>query len=320
MRLVSLSLAVLCLAAFGAVAVPVSALVAAALPAFDRLAVQIAPRHRVRLWLALSLLPCAIALLAITAALLPAVGIGHDHCLAHDPHHPHLCPEHVGSAPGMALFFVAGLVAARAIYELTELVRGLRSSRATAGCILQASDRHEDVRIFPSSEPRAFVLGILRPRVHLSRGLLSLGREVVEPVLAHERVHARHRDLLWRALCPMLGIGHVPSVTSALGARLATAQEMAADAEAAESLPEGRLRIAEALVLLATLSRRASSELAFTHGDLEARVHALLKGRTDHASWPPRLLVLGGLLMPVIVAGSHAHVHHGLEMLLGILS
>src|SRR5690606_4932593 len=106
----------------------------------------------------------------------------------------------------------------------------LRLSRDTSCALAQASDSRDDVLVFPSDEPQAFVLGALRPRVYVSRGLLSLGRNVLEPVLAHERVHARRRDLLWRALCPMLGVGHWPSVASALRARLATAQEMAADA------------------------------------------------------------------------------------------
>ena len=316
----SASLVILGLAAFALLAVLTSGFVGATLPLLDRLALSIAPRHRARLWLGLSAVPSAVGLLAVTVSFLPAMGIGQDHCLAHGPHHPHLCPHHIGSAPGIVLVLVAGLSAIRVVQVLVELVRGLRLSRDTSGSLAQASDNHHDVLVFPSDEPQAFVLGALRPRVHVSRGLLSLGHDVVEPVLAHERVHARRRDLLWRALCPMLAVGHLPSVTSSLRTRLTTAQEMAADTEAADALPEGRLKIALALVVLAKLARTPSPGISFTHGNLKARVDALLEGRRTHPAWPARLLLIFGLLLPVAVGACHDLIHHSLETLLGALS
>lgn len=316
----SVSLVILCLAAFAIMAMLVSGLVGAALPLLDRLALSIAPRHRVRLWLGLSALPSAVGILAVTVSFLPVLGIGQDHCLVHGPHHPHLCPHHVGSAPGIVLVVVAGLITIRMAQVLGELARWLRLSRDTSRSLAQASDPCNDVLVFPADEPQAFVLGAFRPRVHVSRGLLSLGREVVEPVLAHERVHARRRDLLWRALCPMLAVGHLPPVTSSLRTLLATAQEMAADAEAADALPEGRLKVAQALVLLARLARTPSLGISFTHGNLKARVHALLEGHRTHPVWPARLLLVFGLLIPVAIGASHDLVHHSLETLLGALS
>lgn len=314
------TLVILCFAAFAMVAVLVSGVTHAALSCLDRLAMRIAPRHRAWLWLGVAGLPSLVGLLAVTASFLPAMGLGHDHCLAHGPHHPHLCPHHIGSAPGIVLVFIAFLLALRAARVLTELLRCLHLSRDTSGALAAISDHDDGVLVFPSDEPQAFVLGVLRPRVHISRGLLSLGRDIVTPVVAHERVHARHRDLLWRAVCPLLAIGHLPGATTAIKARLAAAQEMAADEEAAEALPEGRLKIAEALVMLAKLARTSSPGISFTHGDLQARVRALLEGRRVHSAWPVRLLFAALLLVPALVGTSHDLIHHGLETLLGALS
>jgi hypothetical protein len=315
------ALVILCVAAFAMAAVPLSGVAHIALPWLDRLAMRIAPRHRVRLWLGVAALPTLVGLLAVTASFLPAVGIGHDHCLAHGPHHPHLCPHHMGAAPGIALVLIAVLLAERVAHVLAELIRSLHLSRATSGTLAEASELHDGVLVFPSDEPQAFVLGTLRPRVHISRGLLALGRDIVAAVVAHERVHARHRDLLWRALCPVFAVGHLPATTTAIRARLAAAQEMAADEEAADAMPEeGRLKIAEALVMLAKLARTPSPAISFTHGDLQSRVRALLDGRRHHPRWPARLLLATLLLVPALVGASHDFIHHGLETLLGALS
>lgn len=315
------SLVILCFAAFAMVAVLASCVAHFALPWLDRLAMRIAPRHRVRLWLGVAALPSLVGLLALTVSFLPAMGIGHDHCLAHDPHHPHLCPHHLGAAPGIVLIFIAMLLAVRVAQVLTTFIRALHLSRDTSATLAEASEHHDGVLVFPSNEPQAFVLGTLRPRVHISRGLLALGRDTVAAVIAHERVHARHRDLLWRAVSPVLAVGHLLATTTAIRARLAAAQEMAADEEAADAMPgEGRLKIAEALVMLAQLARTPSPGISFTHGDLQTRVRALLERRRHHATWPARLLLVTLLLVPTLVGASHDFIHHGLETLLGALS
>jgi hypothetical protein len=317
---VSLTLVILCLAAVAVVAALVSGIVRVMVPLLDRLASRLAPRHRARLWLTLSGLPLAVGLLAVAVSFLPALGIGHDHCVAHDPHHPHLCLNHLGSAPGILVILVAGLVAARGLLAMIELVRQLRLSRRTSRSLAQVSEQQDGTLVFPSDEPQAFALGALWPSVHVSRGLLALERDIVDAVLAHERVHVRHRDLLWRAVGPLLAVGHWPAVATALRTRLVIAQELAADAEAAAALPEGRLKLAEALVVLAKLGRAPAPGLSFTHGDLRARVDALLEGDAAHPAWPLRLLASAGLLVPVVVGVFHDTIHHGLETLLGVLS
>lgn len=316
----SVNLVVLCLAAFALVALPVSAVVEASLPLVDRFAAKLAPRHRARLWLGLAGLPWLVAVLSVGASFLPAMGIGHDHCLAHAPHHPHLCPNHLGVAPGLVLVVVALVSSLRLLHTLASLLRNVRLGEDTSESLAAASDVYAGAFVFPSDEPQAFVLGTLRPRIHLSAGLLALGREIVEPVLAHERVHAGRRDLLWRTLYPVIAVGHLPTTTESLRLRYCAAQEMAADAEAAETLRDGSLKIAEALLVLARASRVRAPGISFTGGNLESRIHALLEGRRRFAAWPARVLLLGTLLLPAVLGASHDLIHHGLETLLGALS
>lgn len=316
----STSLVVLCLAAFVIVAVLVSSIVAATLPAIDRLAAKLSARHRARLWLGLAALPSFVALVAVGASLLPAAGIGHDHCIAHAPHHPHLCPHHLCVAPGIVLVGLAAFGTARLVHALVTLVRVARLSRDASSSLAQASEVHADALVFPSDAPQAFVLGMLRPRVHLSVGLLALGRDIVEPVLAHERIHAQRRDLLWRATYPVIAAAHLPTAAASLRLRLCAAQELAADAEGADSLSAGPLRMAEALVALARAPRVPVSGMAFTGGDLESRVRALLEGRRHFPVWPARAIVLGALALPAMLGAAHDSVHHALETLLGALS
>lgn len=316
----NLSFIVLCLAAFSITAMLVSGTLIFALPLMDRFATRLSERQRARLWLVVAAFPSVAATLAIGASLLPAIGIGHDHCLAHGLHHPHLCLNHLGSTPGIVLIAIALVFCLRVIYLLASLGKNVQRSRNTSSLLAEAHNTYEDAVIFSSETPQAFVLGTLRPRIHVSQGLLELGSDVVEPVLAHERVHAARRDLLWRALFPVLALGHLPSMLDSLRIRLCAAQEMAADAEAADVLENGRLRIAEALVLLARISTSQLPGVAFTHGDLHCRVHALLTGHRAYSAWPARMMLLCTAVLPVTVGTLHGSIHHALETLLGVLS
>jgi Zn-dependent protease with chaperone function len=316
----NIALVVLCVAAFALVGVFVSAAAAVALPALDRLAKRLELRDRVRFWIGVAALPALLGLMAVFVSLLPAIGLGQDHCLGHRGDHPHLCPDHLASAPGVLLVSIAAVFALRSLLLFVRVGGELRTARRTSGLLVEASDADGGVRVLPSSEPLAFVLGVFSSRIYVSRGLLGLGESVVEAVIAHERVHARHFDLAWRALCPVLSIGHLPAMAQALSLRLAAAQEMAADAEAADSLQDGRVRLAEAIVLLARASHLPSVGMAFTGGDWKARVHALLEEREVQSAWPGRALVVGALLVPFGALFSHHLIHHALETLLGALS
>ena len=125
----SLTLVVLCLAAFAMVAVLVSGVVGGSLQWVDRFAAKLSPRHRARLWLGLAGLPALAAALAVGASFLPAMGIGHDHCLAHGPHHPHLCPHHLGAAPGIVVVCIALMLSMRLVQRAARRIRAARRLR-----------------------------------------------------------------------------------------------------------------------------------------------------------------------------------------------
>lgn len=149
---------------------------------------------------------------------------------------------------------------------------------------------------------------------------MRLGVAISEPVLAHERVHARRHDAFFRVLSASLSFGHLPLVARLLRARLVAAQEFSADEEGARALCDGRVRMAEALVQLAKVRSAPVPGLSFVEGDVRARVSALLQSPRPVRRWPARVLWACALLLPVVVGLSHDLVHHELETLLGALS
>lgn len=319
----SINLVVLCLAGFGLIAWLVSGSVRLALPFCDALASRIRQRHRVWLWLGLGVLPLALGASAVIVSFFPAWGLAPDHCLGHGQDHPHLCPHHLAFSqkPGLLLFFVAAAVVGQTLYSLYTFGRAAFLSARTARALQGASCVDADGNyIFPGEAPEAFVVGLVRPRVFVSRELLALGADISESVIAHERVHATRRDSLWRACWPLLTIGHVVPTGTSLWGRLTIAQEQSADEEGALSLTDGRLSMASALVALARTRLAPAGALSFTEGDVAARVSALVHPPRQFDVWSVRMLVAVGVLLPVLVAASHDHVHHALETLLGSLS
>jgi len=319
----NIHLVVLCLAGFGLVAWLVSVGVRLALPLFDAVGRRIRQHHRVWLWLGLALLPLAMGATAVIVSFFPAWGLAPDHCLGHGQHHPHLCPHHLafGDKPGLLLSFVAAAVVGQTLYGLYAFVRAAFLSARTARTLQAGSCVDADGNyVFPGESPEAFVVGLVHPRVFVSRELLSLGAEISGPVIAHERVHASGRDGLWRAFWPLLTIGHLMPAGTSLWGRLTVAQEQRADEEGALSLPDGRLGMASALIALARTRLAPAGALSFTDGDVTARVSALVQPRCEFDVWSVRLLLAVGALLPAIVAAFHDPVHHALETLLGSLS
>jgi Zn-dependent protease with chaperone function len=322
---VSPSFAVLCLAAFAAVSYFVSALVAAALATGRRALVELAAPAQARLLLAVALLPLLASAAVMTAVLAPALGWMADHCTAvgHSHGHAHICAAHhvAGATPAM-LAILALFLAARVVHALARLghaaVVGVITRRALDRAAGTGADR--GLRVLALEEPRGFVLGLVRPTLYVTRGLLrGESREHLAPVLAHERAHLRRRDPLWRAVANV-GLGfHLPCVARWIGGELERAQEMAADAEAASVVGSGA-RVARALVHLARAQARPGpAVLAFGAADVEARVLRLLDDR-PRRDWPGGLaLALLAVASLVLVGVGAPLVHHGVEHLVGAL-
>src|SRR5262249_7219132 len=118
----------------------------------------------------------------------------------------------------------------------TDVRRAANANRAFQGA---SAGAFAGCRVLPVEEPQAFVLGMLKPRVYLSRGLLAtLHPDDLRLVLAHEKAHARRRDPLRRFVAAVGLLFHLPGIATMLNRRLARSQEITADAEAANKVDE----------------------------------------------------------------------------------
>jgi len=170
-------------------------------------------------------------------------------------------------------------------------------------------------RVLPIEEPQAFVLGMLKPCVYLSQGLLAtLSQDDLRLVLAHEKAHARRRDPLRRFVASVGLLFHLPGIATMLNRRLARSQEMTADAEAAHEADE-RPRLAEALVRFARLrvSPATIARMEFLNGDLEARVRELLDS-SSRTKGPSTSMIISGFIALFVLSFFAAHMLHHLSV------
>lgn len=152
----------------------------------------------------------------------------------------------------------------------------------------------KDALVIESARPQAFALGLLRPRVYLTTGALTiLDEDALEAVLMHERHHARRRDPLRLAASRLLGkaLFFVPGFAE-LGRRRETLGEISADLAAISQAPANRSALARAM-----LSFSDSAEADGSVGIDRARVDHLLG---EPPTWRfPTLIVLLAAFVPV---------------------
>jgi hypothetical protein len=102
----------------------------------------------------------------------------------------------VANADAIIILALATLGAIVTTRSVTSAAHEVRAS-ARLGRLLDAAATaaRDDVAVIPDPHPRAFCAGLLRPRVYVSTGAVSLLDEAaLTAVLAHERHHARRRD------------------------------------------------------------------------------------------------------------------------------
>jgi Zn-dependent protease with chaperone function len=314
------SLFVLCTTATAMIALTASALTGLALLPLRRALDAMTPAAQARVVLLLALLPAIASAAIMTTALAPAFGWIADHCLpaGHDHEHPHIC-AHVAGLPALPLLAIAALFGARVAGSALALARSLlRSASARRGLDRATRDQHGRTRVLPLQAPQAFVLGVLRPTLYVTRGLLSAAHaQHVDAVLAHERAHLRRADPLRMLIANAALALHLPGIAGALRARLLRAQEMAADVEAADAIGS-RKRVAKALVAIARAQHSPPTlALAFGACNVEARVHRLLDERPRRDSPAVSTLLLGIACALGALAAQAEAVHHAVEHMLG---
>ncbi|TAK23842.1 MAG: M56 family peptidase [Myxococcaceae bacterium] len=283
-------------------------------------------RHRALLLLALS--PPALGGVGLLAALLPSLlAVGwpaHDHCLAHHGH-VHLCflhpPTQVASPTSwLLLALAAAWLATRSVVALAGLARANRLARRLLD--FQRIDARLGARVLPTATPLCLLVGLVRPKVVLSEGLLSqVSSEDLDVMLHHERAHAVRRDTPVRLLATAATAFVWRPVRTRLLRELSLAAEQSCD-EAAGRAVGDRLRVAEVLLRVERLLQTPADGLARVTasfgGDLSARVESLLEEPRPPGTLmrPLALVVLAAL---ALLTASDP-LHHATESLLGALT
>jgi len=294
-----------------------------------RLGERIRPHVAARWLLVLRLLPAAGAALVVVLVCLPSY-------LWLEPDVP---DERVGfGCLAVALLGIAlwGISLARGLRGAAGSRRFLRRCQR-AGSRARLPGERADAWIVEGAAPLLALGGIVRPRLVISRGVMSaLSAEQLAAALRHERAHWTARDNLKRLLI-LLTPGILPfagsSRTLERGWRKFT--EWAADDRAVAGNALRSFALAAALVRVARLTADAAqaptlSELVLPllgDGDqLSARVDRLLRvappGERSHGPGPiltltAILLVAGSLAVAVLQPAALYSVHLALECLVG---
>jgi hypothetical protein len=151
-----------------------------------------------------------------------------------------------------------------ALLAVIATIRALRQTVSEArwaahvGRELKRSCRgdHNGALLTGDDEPLAFCAGLLRPRVYVSAGAVTLLDEAaLNAVLEHERHHARHRDPLRLAVGRVLGeaLFFVPGLR-VLARRHQALAELGADEGAVRAAPANRSALARAMLGFADAS------------------------------------------------------------------
>jgi hypothetical protein len=283
------------------------------------------PRQRFRALLFIGLSPLLVGVGVAAATLLPSLGgvlwPGLDHCPDHHAGHDHLCLVHAPGPLGLeAWLLLGGLLAFIGPAAAHRMATLLRASSRARELVASGSD-DGGVRVIENDVPFAATVGVIAPRVVLSRGLLdTLSEEHLKAVLAHERAHVRRCDPLLKVLASIVSVPWLPKARRALLADLELAAEQACDDEAAEELGD-RLRVAQAILAMERLltgltSPHRAVTTAFDNAPAVERVELLLDERKP--SSPIRFDILC-VLFTAIALLSASSLHHTAESLLGLL-
>ena len=247
-----------------------------------------------------------------------------DHCLHHSDHNLHLCVVHGLSAPLAmgAVWPMAAVMTVVAVRAMAVVVRQVRAHlflKTLARCA--QSDPDTGALFIETEEPWAFVGGLVKQRLFLSRSLQErLPAREWGLVLAHERAHQVRYDNLRRASAALLSVFHLPSVRRGLLDELELACEQASDAQAAPEKLD-KLLLARELVRLGKIALNGSTPIPWATvgaaGHIAPRVEALLDPVTD--GQPPKWLTLARAAgVTIALALLTEPLHHTTETLLGL--
>ncbi len=317
---------ILCLAAFAMVAYGLSLGTALLLWVLKPAISSLTAAGQSRLYFVATLLPALAGVVLLFAALAPSFGWIADHYTTLQVHsHPHLCFDHpIGSWPTMTVMALAAITFLRIAAALAKQGRALWVGKNTQSALRIASreDCEQNLRIIPTKEPQAFVLGLFRPSLYITQGLLSGPHSAhAKAVIAHEQAHMQRRDPLRRFVAELALCCHLPKISTWLGGQHSRSQERAADALAGHAIGN-REAVASALVALAKAHLHApvpQSATAFSGSEVSERV-LLLLAPPGSRDWPSvtALTVLATFALAMSALQADA-IHHQIEHGLGLL-
>ncbi|MGQ4276890.1 M56 family metallopeptidase [Pseudidiomarina sp. E22-M8] len=240
-----------------------------------------------------------------------AFGLIKDHCLEHGLGHLHLCFEHLSAQQSNSLTLallsiMLGVAGLKVLRVFQSLDRHLQLNRQLSG--IQSSF----INWVDTPNEMAFVSGILKPRIYLSRRLVErLDSKTLRMIVAHEIQHVRNRDVpkMW-GIELILALYRQPT-RRFLRAAWVQRREQRIDHQLAQRF--GRAAVAESLLAMVRVAPR-DSVLNSNGGKIEQRLHSLLVNKTNALTKLPygsvfALIAILGLLI--------AFQHHALETFIG---
>jgi len=222
----------------------------------------------------------ALALLGVAPLLLASVFVVD--AIAYHFHEPE---------PQLAFAALSAVLIARALASVVRQLHAQRGFLRRLPVARSATIAGHRVRVVPGPAPHAFCVGLLRPAVYVSEGVLQAGEAEVLAILAHEERHRARRDPLRQLLARMVGdaLRPLPPFTG-LADRQAELADLEADAAAVRTAG-GRSALAAAMV-------------HFDAGIAPARVDRLLG--TGRAITIPTAALATSFLCLVVPAAAHA--------------
>lgn len=191
-------------------------------------------------------------------------------------------------------FLIAGVALGLALFAAYAVCGQLSCSSRRCRDVLAGAVRYPGrvpatlrgrVLLIPDAQPVSYIVGFLKPRVVVSRGLLdTLEDEELLAVLAHEEGHALRQDNLVALFAQTLAMTFavVPGVRRCFTS-LRRSQELAADEHARERTGDGLVVAASLHKFARSLTQPRPSALAAAgmgfadEGDVGERIRGLLK-------------------------------------------
>ena len=297
------------LAPLGIAAVIISAIGGLIFRFFGQRLTAFAPAAQFRLVFTAAILPFVLGTIFLIGATAGRMIYGEtDLCLAR---------EHTGHFSNFLVLF-AVIFFGGVLWKIKSLSISLWKDQSIIKSLKNCSTgKFKDCRIIPLDEPQAFVLGIVKPEIYLSEGLLNkFDEETLETIIAHEKAHVQKRDPLRRFLAAIGLIFHLPATAKIINDQLSLTQELSADGDAARQTGS-RTKLAQTLVGFARM-RVANSFSVFEFGNsnVEIRVRRLLESddKSDKISLP--VLLLAGFAVLIFAIAFSRQLHLIFEIVL----